>query len=130
MSSWRTFLLVVLLALSLPIPSFAAASMPCGGSPGASAWNAAGAGNVHDPAGAHAMPGAQGDRPDRASHARHAMSCTGCVSCCFGAAAPGEPGIAAPADASRAIVSTSPPAAAVSFLTGGIERPPRALLAV
>ncbi|RQU84954.1 hypothetical protein DF133_26990 [Burkholderia cenocepacia] len=111
MSYWRTFLVVVLLALSLPIQSFAAVSMPC-----------AGAAVPHEDQALHTTPTAQDGHHD---HARHASSCAACVSCCFGSAMPGA--LEAPAAASVGVTTVAPPRSAgdVSFLTGGIDRPPR-----
>nr|WP_237666261.1 hypothetical protein [Burkholderia sp. KCJ3K979] len=74
MSYWRTFLAVVLLALSLSIPSFAAVSMQC---PGAAV--------PQEEKASYAMPAAQGghhDHGDRDDHARHASSCAACVVMC------------------------------------------------
>ncbi|MPV69507.1 hypothetical protein [Burkholderia sp. BE17] len=117
MSYWRKFILVVLLALSLPIQSFATVSMQC-----------AGAAVPHAEAASHTMPVAQGSHAEhdsRDSHASHAPSCAACVSCCFGTGMSGEPAVPAAADASIASASYPPAAVVVSFLTGGIERPPR-----
>ncbi|WP_322084702.1 hypothetical protein [Burkholderia sp. BCC1972] len=116
MSFWRKFLLVVLLALSLPIQSFAAASMPCAG---------AGAGAVPVEEAPNAMPAAQAGHHDHDGHARHASSCPACVSCCFGTGMSGAPVVPAAADVSVAIISQPPSVVVVSFLTGGIDRPPR-----
>lgn len=117
MSYWRKFILVVLLALSLPIQSFATVSMQCAGSV-----------VPHGEEASHTMPVAQGTHgghADRDSHARHAPSCAACVSCCFGTGMSGVPAVPAAADASIAIAPYPPSAVVVSFLTGGIERPPR-----
>lgn len=117
MSYWRKFILVVLLALSLPIQSFATVSMQC-----------AGAAVPHGEDAPHTMAVAQGAHGGHAGHddnASHAPSCAACVSCCFGtgmSAVPAEPAVS---DASIAIASYPPSAVVVSFLTGGIERPPR-----
>ncbi|WP_253195891.1 hypothetical protein [Burkholderia cenocepacia] len=73
MSYWRTFLVVVSLALSLPIQSFAAVSMQC-----------ASVAAPHEEKVSHAMPAAQDGHADHGDHARHASSCVACVSCCFG----------------------------------------------
>ncbi|WP_175978091.1 hypothetical protein [Burkholderia sp. BCC1047] len=113
MSYWRTFLVVVLLALSLPIQSFAAVSTPC-----------AGAAVPHQDNAPHTMPAAQDGHHDHGDHARHA-SCAACVSCCFGPAMPGA--LEASAAASVGVTTVAPPRSTggVSFLTGGIDRPPR-----
>ncbi|KAG8149965.1 hypothetical protein [Burkholderia catarinensis] len=117
MSYWRKFLVVVLLALSLPIQSFAAVSMPC-----------AGAVVSHAEEAPHTMQAAQatlGSHTDHDSHARHASSCSACVSCCFGTGMSGAPAVHAAADVCVAVVAHPPSAGGVSFLTGGIDRPPR-----
>ncbi|NTX25990.1 hypothetical protein HT746_02300 [Burkholderia pyrrocinia] len=114
MSYWRKFILVVLLVLSLPIQSFAAVSMQC-----------AGAAVPHREAAPHTMWIAQGSHADHDGYARHAPSCSACVSCCFGTSMSGVPAVPAASDVSIAIASYRPSAVVVSFLTGGIERPPR-----
>ncbi|MBK1824845.1 MULTISPECIES: hypothetical protein [Burkholderia cepacia complex] len=117
MSYWRTFLVVVLLALSLSIPSFAAVSMQC---PGAAV--------PQEEKASHAMPAAQGghhDHGDRGDHARHASSCAACVSCCFGTGMSSVPAVPAAASVGVTIVAPPRSAGGVSFLTGGIDRPPR-----
>ncbi|MDR6497156.1 hypothetical protein J2785_000298 [Burkholderia ambifaria] len=114
MSYWRKFILVVLLALSLPIQSFATLSMQC-----------AGAAVPHAKEAPHTMSIAQGTQGKQGDHDSHAPSCAACVSCCFGTSMSGVPAVPAASDASIAIASYSPSAVVVSFLTGGIERPPR-----
>ncbi|WP_321783662.1 hypothetical protein [Burkholderia pyrrocinia] len=117
MSYWRKFILVVLLALSLPIQSFATVSMQC-----------AGAAMPHGEAAPHTMPiaqGTHGSHADHDGHARHVPSCAACASCCFGTGMSGAPAVPAASDVSIAIASYQPSAVVVSFLTGGIERPPR-----
>ncbi|WP_175876775.1 hypothetical protein [Burkholderia sp. BCC0097] len=114
MSYWRTFLVVVLLALSLSIPSLAAVSMQC-----------AGAAVPQEETASHAMAAAQDGQHDHGDHARHASSCAACVSCCFGTGM--SSAAAVPAAASVGVTIVAPPRSAggVSFLTGGIDRPPR-----
>ncbi|WP_175997676.1 hypothetical protein [Burkholderia stabilis] len=114
MSYWRKFILVVLLALSLPIQSFAAVSMQC-----------AGAAVPHAETAPHAIPGAPGSHHDHGNHTTHAPSCSACVSCCFGTGMSGALAVPAVADVRGAIVSPPPSSVVVSFLTGGIDRPPR-----
>ncbi|MDR0246646.1 MAG: hypothetical protein LBJ65_34060 [Burkholderia sp.] len=114
MSSWRKFLLVVLLALSLPIQSFAAVSMPC--------ERVAVAPMEAAP---HAMPAAQAGHAGHDSHAPHAPSCSACVSCCFGTGMSGAGAVPAATSVRVAIVAQPLSAVVVSFLTGGIDRPPR-----
>lgn len=134
MSYWRKFLVVVLLALSLPIQSFAAVSMACAGADAVVAMP-----HVEDDARAddrvapHAMSSAHGgqheDEHTHDDHARHAQPCSSCGSCCVGTgmadfpATPVAPGIGI------ALVSFASTPVVVSFLTGGIDRPPRRLLA-
>ncbi|CAB3749910.1 hypothetical protein B7G54_31375 [Burkholderia puraquae] len=114
MSYWRKFVVVVLLALSLPIQSFATVSMPCAGVVAPHAEDAA-----------HTMPVAQDGHRDHGGHARHAPACSACVSCCFGTGMSGVPAVPAAADVRVAILSPPLSAVMVSFLTGGIDRPPR-----
>ncbi|HEM7804059.1 hypothetical protein [Burkholderia sp.] len=114
MSYWRTFLVVVLLALSLPIQSFAAVSMQC-----------ASVAAPHEEKVSRAMPAAQDGHADHGDHARHASSCVACVSCCFGTGMSGAPAVPAAASGGVTIVAPPPSAEDVSFLTGGIDRPPR-----
>ncbi|WP_193101476.1 hypothetical protein [Burkholderia sp. Z1] len=111
MSYWRKFILVVLLALSLPIQSFATVSMPCAGAvvPDANEMS-------------HAMPVVQDGHPE---HDSHAPSCSDCVSCCVGTSMPGAPAAPAASGTSVTIVAHPPSTVIVSFLTGGIDRPPR-----
>ncbi|WP_330771291.1 hypothetical protein [Burkholderia stagnalis] len=124
MSYWRKFLIVVLLALSLPVQSFAAAAMSCALAGGTAARHAQAAGSAHhydmrDDRGhtRHAVPGDTG----------HAHACQACVSCCVGTG-PALPDVAAAAHTARIHGFIPPPTAAASFLTGGIERPPRGAL--
>ncbi|WGY70342.1 hypothetical protein KEC55_25200 [Burkholderia cepacia] len=114
MSYWRKFLLVVLLALSLPIQSFATVSMQC---------ERVAVAPMEAPS--HAMPAAQAGHHDHDDHARHASSCSACVSCCFGTGMSGAGAVPAVASVSAAIAAPPLSAVVVSFLTGGIDRPPR-----
>ncbi|MGU7816872.1 hypothetical protein [Burkholderia sp. AW49-1] len=120
MSYWRKFILVVLLALCVPIQSFATVSTPCAGA----AVPHAGAG-VDAQAASHGMPGTHGERHGHDDHARHATPCSACGSCCFGSGMAEVPAVSVTSDVGLAIVSSSPSAVVVSFLTGGIDRPPR-----
>ncbi|MBR8186817.1 hypothetical protein KDW54_30950 [Burkholderia ambifaria] len=128
MSYWRKFILVVLLALSLPIQSFATVSMQCAGAGAVAAVpHAEDRMSADHPAASRAMPSAQGGEHAHDDHARHASACSSCGACCFGT------GIADPYAASVAsgigiaFVAFAPSPVVVSFLTGGIERPPRRL---
>ncbi|KVV55578.1 hypothetical protein WT27_25620 [Burkholderia territorii] len=112
MSYWRKFILVVLLALCVPIQSFAAVSTQCAGA----AVPHAGA---DAPVAPHAMPSVHGE------HAREAAPCPACGPCCFGSGIAQVPAVPVTSDAGLAIVSSVPSTVAVSFLTGGIDRPPR-----
>ncbi|KUY59437.1 hypothetical protein [Burkholderia sp. RF2-non_BP3] len=120
MSYWRKFILVVLLALCVPIQSFATVSTPCAGA----AVPHAG-GGVDAQAASHAMPGAHGERHEDDDHARHATPCPACGSCCFGSGMAEAPAVSVTSDVGLAIVSSAPSTVVVSFLTGGIDRPPR-----
>ena len=64
MSYWRKFILVVLLALSLPIQSFATVSMQC-----------AGAAVPHAEEAPHTMSTEQGARGNHGDHESRAASC-------------------------------------------------------
>ncbi|WP_321850429.1 hypothetical protein [Burkholderia diffusa] len=120
MSYWRKFILVVLLALCVPIQSFATVSTPCAGA----AVPHAGPG-VDAQAASHAMPGAHGERHQHDDHARHATPCSACGSCCFGSGMAEVPAVSVTSDVGLAIVSSAQSTVVVSFLTGGIDRPPR-----
>ena len=130
MSYWRKFLLVVLLALSLPIQSFAAVSMACAGGGAAMPYAEGGASAVE--AVTHAMPNAHGGQHQHQhahdDHARHAQPCSACGSCCLGAGMADLPAMSVASGIGIAIVAFAPTPVVVSFLTGGIDRPPRRLL--
>ncbi|HHX4058134.1 TPA: hypothetical protein ACU967_005953 [Burkholderia contaminans] len=131
MSYWRKLFIVVLLALSLPVQSFAAISMKCIAAHTEAGEASAQHMELAEPAHHHEMHGvALADDPqhDHLGKIHHAHSCSTCASCCFGTGLLAAPSVAAPTDATRIAVSSPPPAAAVSFLTSGIERPPRHLL--
>ncbi|UEP23670.1 hypothetical protein [Burkholderia ambifaria] len=128
MSYWRKFILVVLLALSLPIQSFATVSMQCAGAGAAAAVPHAEDGASADhPAAARAMPSAQGGEHAHDDHARHASSCSTCGACCFGTGMADPPAASVASGIGIAFVAFAPSPVVVSFLTGGIERPPRRL---
>lgn len=131
MSYWRKLFVIVLLALSLPVQSLAAVSANCeiahvaGGAPArhllqAGTESSHGVLDMTVAAADHRHPG-QGD-------AHHAHPCATCVSCCVGAGLPAGSVSAASFDAARIIPSFPQDAGAVSFLTDGIERPPRTSL--
>ncbi|MGN6316510.1 hypothetical protein [Trinickia sp.] len=129
MSYWRKFFIVVLLALSLPVQSFAAISMICvashaqaGETPLAHAEQTMSE-HHHDMHGTTLA--ADDHRTHRHSGGHHAHSCSMCAACCFGTALPAVPVVVISAGARRATPSIPPSAGVVSFLTDGIERPPR-----
>lgn len=129
MSYWRKLFIVVLLALSLPVQSFAAVSMKCV----ASHAQAGETPIVHaeQPMSEHHydMHGAALAADDHHTHRHsgdhHVNSCSTCSACCFGAALPAVPVVVVSFDATRVTPSIPPSAGIVSFLTDGIERPPR-----
>ncbi|WP_175965531.1 hypothetical protein [Burkholderia sp. BCC0322] len=129
MSYWRKFFVVVLLALSLPIQSFATVSMACAGAGVAMPYAESGA-SAGDSAVPHAMPGTQGGQHTHAhgDHAGHAQPCAACGSCCLGTSMADLPAMSVASGTGIAIVSFAPTPVVVSFLTGGIDRPPRRLL--
>lgn len=128
MKHWRKFFIVVLLALSLPAQSFASVSMKCAIAD-ADAAQAPLEYAGHDPfADELATYGAlaqAGDHDRRPCESCHAHSCATCASCCIAAALPVDPILAIASDATRVVTHLPPSAGAVSFLTGGIEHPPR-----
>ncbi|RQR63239.1 hypothetical protein DIE07_05995 [Burkholderia sp. Bp9002] len=124
MSYWRKFLIVVLLALSLPVQSFAAAAMSCAAAGDLSARHSEAAGSAH----LHDMRGDRGHTHHAApGDAGHAQTCQACASCCVGTGL-ALPDVAAAAHTACIHGFIPPPTAAASFLTGGIERPPRGAL--
>jgi hypothetical protein len=129
MSYWRKLFLVVLLALSLPVQSFAAVSMFCAASEAVDDEATTHHVNLADSADGHALVA---DDEDLHGHDRtgvhHAHACLTCASCCVGAALPVVPAVSASADLAHFPVPLPPAVAVVSFLTGGIERPPRLIL--
>lgn len=136
MSYWRKLFLVVLLALSLPVQSFAAVSMKCEslqvGGEGVSMFheNAGEATHQHDPAAtmadsANDDAGAQVQNHSHPGGAHHVHACSACASCCFGGGLPAAPLAAISADAVHFAVPLPPTVRVASFLTDGIERPPR-----
>ncbi|UEP51629.1 hypothetical protein LMA00_19505 [Burkholderia ambifaria] len=126
MSYWRKFILVVLLALSLPIQSFATVSMQCAGAV-AAVPHAEHEASADHPAASLAMSSAQGGEHAHEGHARHASSCSSCWACCFGTGMTDSPAVSAASGIGIAFVAFAPSPVVVSFLTGGIERPPRRL---
>ncbi|WP_094783004.1 DUF2946 family protein [Paraburkholderia ribeironis] len=129
MSYWRKLFLVVLLALSLPVQSFAAVSMICAVS--AAADDGATAHHLHQSGSAdqHAVIAEDDDHHGHHHNGGHHMhACLTCASCCVGAVLPVVPAVCAAAEPAHFPVPLPPAAGVVLFLTGGIERPPRAIL--
>ncbi|MFM0412549.1 hypothetical protein PQR31_38125 [Paraburkholderia dipogonis] len=130
MSYWRKLFVIVLLMLSLPVQSFAAISMKCEsshfGSDGASVQHTDADEATHSHHHAHGVMIADADH-----HAHHhgdahdAHSCASCASCCFGVGLPVLPTLATPAGLVHLAAPLPPSTDVASFLTGGIERPPR-----
>ncbi|PMS12065.1 hypothetical protein FNF07_10635 [Trinickia caryophylli] len=131
MSYWRKLFIVVLLALSLPAQSSTAAPMKCITAQ-ADAGEAATAHVEHDRSEHHLRiydPALAVDAPRQTDcHGHHAHSCSACSACCLGTALPVGAIIVVSSDATHVATSAQPCAGVVSFLTGGIERPPRSTL--
>ena len=130
MSYWRKLFLVLLLALSLPVQSFAAISMKCGsshvGSDVAYAQHedideSVSHRHVHD----LTMTDSDRDSHSHGGDSHHAHSCSTCASCCSGGALPAVPTVVASVDVFHLVVPFPRSDRVVSFLTDGIERPPR-----
>nr|WP_084515483.1 hypothetical protein [Burkholderia sp. WSM2230] len=131
MAYWCKVLLVVLLALSLPVQSFAAVSVRCDSSHSyedvTSAEHA-----VEETPHTHHVQGDLLADVDHAGHhhdgIHHVHQCSACASCCVGAALPVSASVAAAIAAVRFAPPSQLPVAVVRFLTDGIERPPRLTL--
>lgn len=136
MTTWRKLLTVVLLMLSLSARAFGAAPSNCEFSqtdgevtPGA---HPAMVHVAHGMSHGESMTGAAGHEEHHShdgSHHHGGGHCSTCISCCFGGALPPVSVVATPAQVVRDVLTIAPPIGAVRFLTGGIERPPRTLLA-
>ncbi|WP_250532561.1 hypothetical protein [Caballeronia sp. AZ10_KS36] len=130
MSYWRKFIIVVLLALSLPVQSFAAVSMVCAPSEVADD-EASSHQHLHqsEAAGDHTVIA---DNDEHAGHhhngGHHVHTCSTCASCCVGAALPVVPTATASVDLTHFSIPLPKDAGVALFLTGGIERPPRSIL--
>lgn len=136
MSCWRKLFIVMLLVLSLPVQSFAALSMKCESShsvgDGAPVRHehAGSMAQHHDHAGmqtaqADPVAGVHLQHRNPASGEHHVHACSICASCCFGGALPITRAASLSANPVQFAVPLSPAVRAVSFLTGGVERPPR-----
>ena len=131
MSYWRKLFIVMLLALSLPVQSFAAIAMDC----------AAAQAYTHDAHSRHVETG-EAEHDANLNHAAlagdpmhhhagdtsNAHSCAACASCCLGTGLPAASLIGHSAGVPHAAISFAPSAGVASFLTDGVERPPRAFL--
>ncbi|WP_326489892.1 hypothetical protein [Paraburkholderia sp. HP33-1] len=81
------------------------------------------------PANEHDVVADDGDHQGHHHHGgHHDHACVTCASCCVGAVPPVVPAFFAAADPAQFPVPLPPAASVVSFLTGGIERPPRSIL--
>lgn len=128
MSYWRKFVIVMLLALSLPGRSFAAVSMQCDCAHGDGRVGFARHAELDVSEHRREMHGVVlADDGYRLNHGvgHHAHSCSSCSCCYYGTALPTMLAGAARPDATCVVTPVPPLAVAVSFLTDGIERPPR-----
>lgn len=132
MLRWQKIFLVMLLAMSLPIRSLAAASMNCEVSRFMGEVTAAAPTKLEIPDAemAHGADHAMVDGKHRghggfADHHHLSGQCSSCASCCFGAAVPATPRITGPGEITSSLALRPPSVGAVRFLTSGIERPPR-----
>ncbi|RAS19442.1 hypothetical protein [Paraburkholderia bryophila] len=137
MSYWRKLFIVVLLVLSFPVQSFSAVSMKCEPSHAigerAPVRHESDASPLrhHDHA---AMTAAQAGAMNRSVHLphhggvggeHHAHACSTCAACCFGGALPNTVAASLSVEPIHFTVPLPPAARVASFLTDGIERPPR-----
>ena len=117
-----------LMALAVPVQGFAAASMfGCKSAHHGAAVQQSQAGAMH--AHHHAGAASHGDGDKSAATGKHSKgSCSACASCCMSAALPATP---VRFEATRAPDSfaLSELPVAVSFISDGLERPPRSVLA-
>jgi len=117
-----------LMALAVPVQGFAAASMfGCKtGHHGAIVQQShAGAMHAHH----HAGAAGHGDHDKSSATGKHAKaSCSACASCCMSAALPATPAVFEATQAPDSFVLSALPVA-VSFISDGLERPPRSVLA-
>ncbi|MFM0758180.1 DUF2946 family protein [Paraburkholderia strydomiana] len=132
MSYWRKLFIIVLLILSLPVQAFAAISMKCESSHFMGEMTSAQHAHESESINGHDMHGMAVADGIHHSHqhggAHHAHSCATCASCCFGVALPTVTTVATPAGTAHFAVPLPPSVSVASFLTSGIERPPRASL--
>lgn len=139
-------LLMWLLALALPVQGFAAASMAgCGARHGVAAVHSHAMGmHGHAAQLAHHAHGHLANAMAQAGHSHHAdegatsghhhdgkfskTSCSACASCCMSAALPATLVVFEATRVRDTFVSLAPQPVA-SFVSGGLERPPRPVLA-
>ena len=139
------------LALAVPVQGFAAASMVgCGTGHGATGIQSHAQGmHGHQAAASHAHDGhadvmahaghhhhadaashgdAHNSHADTAKHSKSSKaSCSACASCCMSAALPATP-VSFEATQAPDSFGLSAPLAVVSFISDGLERPPRSVL--
>ncbi|MDE1012111.1 hypothetical protein A8H39_02635 [Paraburkholderia fungorum] len=130
MSYWRKLFVIVLLIVSLPVQSFAAISMKCETSHSGGEMTSAQHAHEAESIAGHDMRGmamVDGIRHSH-QHGHRAHTCATCASCCFGVALPAVPAVATPAGTAHFAVPLPPSVSVASFLTSGIERPPRGFL--
>ncbi|PQV50043.1 hypothetical protein [Paraburkholderia sp. BL21I4N1] len=131
MSYWRKLFIVVLLVLSLPVQSFAAVSMACDSSHAMSEKAPVRQLQHHDHAAMMAaQAGDMGNSVDLPHHGaaggeHHAHACSTCAACCFGGAFPNSAAASLSIEPIQFTVPLPPFVRVASFLTDGIERPPR-----
>ena len=117
-----------LMALAVPVQGFAAASMfDCKTGHHGAAVQHAHAGGMH--AHHHAGAAGHGDTDKSAATGQFSKaSCSACASCCMSAALPATP-VSFEATQAPDSFGLSAPLAVVSFISDGLERPPRSVLA-
>ncbi|MEW6703647.1 MAG: hypothetical protein AB1430_02200 [Pseudomonadota bacterium] len=142
MRSWLRAVLVLLLAAALPLQGWAAATMlACGPSHHRMAGAQVQAqGHHHQQEAAvhersahqHEAAASAADRDATAGpgslHALAKFKCSACAACCVTAALPASVPAFTTEDVARFVAHSVPDAQAV-FLTGGVEPPPRILIA-
>ncbi len=133
MINWRKLFAVVFLMLSLSARAFGAAPLTCELSQVREEVMSS-APDMHEMAthvseamttasvhGKHHLQGGM--------HHHGSGHCSTCVSCCAGGVFPLIAAISIPSQAVRDVPLDNAPAGSARFLTGGIERPPRLILA-
>ncbi len=133
MINWRKLLTVVLLMLSLSARAFGAAPLTCELSQGSGEVMSS-AHDMHEmasrPSEAMTTVSVHGEHNlQGAMHHHGSGHCSTCVSCCVGGVLPPIAAISIPSQAVRDVPVDNASAGSERFLTGGIERPPRLILA-